>query len=84
MAKNKWYAIAVWALGLSACAGSAAAPGPAPQAPNGMVPYASEGSEADAIAAGVSPKTVAARAEQSRVAQNDCVQRTNPYPWMLR
>jgi len=76
MPKNKWYSVVVWALGLSACAGSAAAP----LAPNGMVPYASEGSEADAIAAGVSPKTVAsARAKQAHLAQNECVQRENPW-----
>jgi hypothetical protein len=79
MSNKTWFFVVVLSLGLTACAHGAAAP----QAPNGMVPYASEGNEADAIAAGVSPTIAGAaslRAQREHVAQNNCVQKENP--WM--
>jgi len=79
MPYQKWLWAVVLSIGLSACA---SASGVTPRASNGMVPYGSDGSEIDALAAGLAPAVVDSprvpgKRTAAPVAQNDCVRKQN-------
>ncbi|MEY4510284.1 MAG: hypothetical protein RLZZ450_2406 [Pseudomonadota bacterium] len=74
MANVKWFRVAALSVGLSACA-----TGVDVRAPNGMVPYESEGEEAIQVSdAEVSTLTASpthiARQQSVHLAQTNCVQ----------